>query len=361
MRRTLALGLCVLAAAASAESAASADAQQPRDAALFDKVDANRDGAIDRLEFAALEKSDSSGVLNTMAGSVRKVGFLPAFLNGITMIIATELGDKTFWLAALMAMRYTRIFVFAGSIGALIIMTFLSVGIGLTLPALLPKLYTHYAAAGLFAYFGAKLLREASTMEPGQGNEELAEAEEQLADKGLVAKEEKDKDEGDEEEHGAGGRSASSSSVGGASATAPRLDVSSSSGPSTPSSSSSSSTGSSTSSAAASSLASSIAKGPFFSAWATDWPILTQAFTITFLAEWGDRSQIATIAMAAAQDPVGICLGGLIGHSLCTGLAVLGGRLLAARISERMVAFMGGALFLVFALHSVVVGPDADA
>jgi putative Ca2+/H+ antiporter (TMEM165/GDT1 family) len=293
-----------------------------------------------------------------MAGNVRKVGFLPAFLNGITMIIATELGDKTFWLAALMAMRYTRIFVFAGSIGALIVMTFLSVGIGLTLPALLPKLYTHYAAAGLFAYFGAKLLREASTMDPGQGNEELAEAEEQLADKGLVAKEEKDKDEGEEEGHGAGGRSSSASSSGGASATAPRLDVSSSA---SSSSAPSSSSASSTSSAAASSLASSLSKGPFFSAWATDWPILTQAFTITFLAEWGDRSQIATIAMAAAQDPVGICLGGLIGHSLCTGLAVLGGRLLAARISERMVAFTGGALFLVFSLHSIVVGPDADA
>jgi putative Ca2+/H+ antiporter (TMEM165/GDT1 family) len=45
---------------------------------------------------------------------------------------------------------------------------------------------------------------------------------------------------------------------------------------------------------------------------------------------------------------------------MCTGLAVLGGRLLAARISERVVAFAGGVLFLIFALHSLVAGPDVD-
>jgi len=32
---------------------------------------------------------------------------------------------------------------------------------------------------------------------------------------------------------------------------------------------------------------------------------LHQCFTMTLLAEWGDRSQIATIALAAAKDPVG--------------------------------------------------------
>ena len=35
-------------------------------------------------------------------------------------------------------------------------------------------------------------------------------------------------------------------------------------------------------------------------------------------------------------------------------------RLLAARISERVVGFPGGMLFLLFAMHSLVAGPEVD-
>ncbi len=80
---------------------------------------------------------------------------------------------------------------------------------------------------------------------------------------------------------------------------------------------------------------------------------------LTFLAEWGDRSQIATIALAAAKDPIGVTVGGILGHCFCTGLAVIGGRLLAARISEKAVAYVGGATFFLFAVHAFAVGPDA--
>ncbi len=88
--------------------------------------------------------------------------------------------------------------------------------------------------------------------------------------------------------------------------------------------------------------------------------VFTQALTLTFLAEWGDRSQIATIALAASKDPMGVIFGGLLGHALCTGIAVIGGRMLAARISERTVAIVGGVLFIFFALHSFIVGPDSE-
>lgn len=69
---------------------------------------------------------------------------------------------------------------------------------------------------------------------------------------------------------------------------------------------------------------------------------------MTFLGEWGDRSQIATIAMAAGQDYWWVTLGAIFGHAICTFIAVVGGRMLATRISVRTVTLGGAVLFLVF-------------
>lgn len=64
-------------------------------------------------------------------------------------------------------------------------------------------------------------------------------------------------------------------------------------------------------------------------------PAWVQTFAMTFLGEWGDRSQIATIAMAAGQDYWWVTVGAITGHGICTAAAVIGGRAIAGRVSMR--------------------------
>ena len=66
--------------------------------------------------------------------------------------------------------------------------------------------------------------------------------------------------------------------------------------------------------------------------------------------------QIATIGLAAATDVVGVTLGGILGHGICTGAAVLGGRQLSKYVNEKAISICGGVLFLLFALHSFWTG-----
>jgi len=81
---------------------------------------------------------------------------------------------------------------------------------------------------------------------------------------------------------------------------------------------------------------------------------------MTFVSEIGDRSQITTIVLAAHKNPWGVTFGATGGHALCTGFAVLGGKLLASRISERNVSVVGGILFLLFGAECFINGPNID-
>lgn len=261
---------------------------------LFERLDLNHDSMLSETEYKsgwpliAQEFPFTGGVGIGSWLPANNGGFGKGFTSGVAMILATEIGDKTFFIAAVLSMRQQRSAVFIGAVLSLYVMTVLSSIMGLVLPKLVPVAYTHILGGILFLYFGFKLLFDAKGMDSSQVSEELEEVEEEL----LHPK----KDDGDEESQAV---------------------VSSNS----------------------------IRKG--FS------QIAIQSFTLTFLAEWGDRSQIATIALAAAKNPYGVTLGGCVGHTMCTGVAVLGGRMLAARISEKTVSIFGGMIFLVFGVHSV--------
>ena len=105
-----------------------------------------------------------------------------AFIASISVIIVSELGDKTFFIAAIMAMRHSRLVVFTGAISALGLMTVLSVFLGYA-TTVIPRKYTFYISTALFAIFGLKMLKEGYDMDPNEGQEELEEVTAELKKK----------------------------------------------------------------------------------------------------------------------------------------------------------------------------------
>ena len=81
-------------------------------------------------------------------------------------------------------------------------------------------------------------------------------------------------------------------------------------------------------------------------------------FLLTFASEWGDRSQIATISLAATANIYGVLIGSLAGHFLCTAMAVAGGSVVARYIPQRAVLVLGGLIFVAFAIVDATVGMD---
>nr|XP_048333492.1 protein PAM71-homolog, chloroplastic-like [Ziziphus jujuba var. spinosa] len=225
----------------------------------------------------AFVKGGPSAVLAAIA----KSGFTAAF----TLIFVSEIGDKTFFIAALLAMQYEKGLVLLGSMGALSLMTILSVVIGRIFHSVPAQFQTtlpigEYAAITLLLVFGIKSIKDAWDLPSNvvkssdKGSPELdeyAEAEELVKEK-----------------------------------------------------------------------ASKQISNPL--------EIIWKSFSLVFFAEWGDRSMLATIALGAAQSPWGVASGAIVGHLIATTLAILGGAFLANYISEKLVGYLGGVLFLVFAV-----------
>lgn len=188
-----------------------------------------------------------------------------ALLSAFTMIIFSEIGDKTFLIAAILAMKHPRMIVFAGAFGSLVVMSILSAMMGHILPALLPKSITELAAAFLFFGFGGKMLIEGREMKLGNQKlqEEMKEAQEEIEEDDVFI-------------DGTNGIPLEAVEEGGSRSRHPRSKPLG--GP-----------------------ARSLAEGlrNFFNFFLG--PVFVQAFVLTFLGEWGDRSQISTIALGAAH------------------------------------------------------------
>lgn len=103
-----------------------------------------------------------------------------AFGASLTAITLAELGDKTFFMALILAARHRARDVFIGAFGALTAVTLISLGLGYGLRELLPAWLVPWLAAVLFVGFGLKLVIDAQAMAADEAEAEEKEAEQAI-------------------------------------------------------------------------------------------------------------------------------------------------------------------------------------
>jgi putative Ca2+/H+ antiporter (TMEM165/GDT1 family)/methyl-accepting chemotaxis protein len=284
---------------------------------------------INRLEAAVSRLEDYEGRRGSAGGAglgqwfkaqyADQTSFISALVTSFLVILFIEVGDRTYFIAALMSVKYSRRVVFLGAFSALAVMTIVSTLLGVAAPMFLPRWFVHWAAVILFLGYGVSMLYNSQFLSD-EVSEEFEEVEHELDELAHKTSQKKsddnnislDDDDDDNEKMEKG---------------------------------------------KASTIRIKMEKKwwEFFVS-----AIFVQAFTLTFLAEWGDRSQIATIAMAADYDPYGIIIGGSLGHGVATSTACIGGRILAQKISEKKIAMVGGSIFLLFGILAIFDDPSAD-
>ena len=87
--------------------------------------------------------------------------------------------------------------------------------------------------------------------------------------------------------------------------------------------------------------------------------LITAIFFALCLSDFGDKSQLAIITMAAIYNIYGILLGSTIALVGTVTLAVLFGKWISEKISPKKLLFIGGIIFLSFGLetlYSIITG-----
>ncbi len=78
-----------------------------------------------------------------------------------------------------------------------------------------------------------------------------------------------------------------------------------------------------------------------------EWKVLLSTFALLFVAELGDKTQLAVLTMTAKHKmPLWVFLGAVVALAAVTGIGVLGGELLTRLIPEAVLRKIAAVLFV---------------
>jgi len=88
-----------------------------------------------------------------------------------------------------------------------------------------------------------------------------------------------------------------------------------------------------------------------------DWKVVLSTFGLIFVAELGDKTQLAAIAMAAkSRSPVAVFVGAVAALALVTLIGVAFGETVASLIPAALLQKVSGALFVVIGVAILLFG-----
>jgi putative Ca2+/H+ antiporter (TMEM165/GDT1 family) len=84
--------------------------------------------------------------------------------------------------------------------------------------------------------------------------------------------------------------------------------------------------------------------------------VLATVFAAVFIAELGDKTQLATMLFAADKEvsKLTVFVGASLALILASGIGVLAGSLIAEYVSERMLRYVAGSGFIVIGLWTLI-------
>ena len=82
--------------------------------------------------------------------------------------------------------------------------------------------------------------------------------------------------------------------------------------------------------------------------------VVGTVFLAFFIAEFGDKTQLATISLAAQyQNAVSVFIGATLGMLLADGIGIIAGVVLGKHIPQRTIKWVSATIFLIFGLVGV--------
>ncbi len=91
------------------------------------------------------------------------------------------------------------------------------------------------------------------------------------------------------------------------------------------------------------------------------WGLFAAAFGAVFVAELGDKTQLAALGLSASgKHPWAVFAGSSAALVLASALAVGAGKLLSTRLDPRWLHYGGAALFVLIGVVMLIRGPGSD-